>query len=379
MLHKGKTVMQTYKLIEDNYVLLNQPKLIDSLGRTGAQFLCQIHYWIEQGCGTLHEGIQWIYNTEKEWGKQIRLSERQIRHYIKKLSEMGILIVKKLHEKKYDRTNHITINYDALNRLVTLQNQAQLHEEETASSKRKKLPHVYTKITNKDKNYKSKEGKGDFENKKDDLNNQVEPVKNNDLNEKKLGASSSFSEIGARKTNQSSSEKPTTIQDMITIWNEYFPKAESKLNKDLAKLLGGAFKQKFGSDLTLWKNYCKRIESSSYLMGEGFKLSLYWALKFTTIDRLLNGELGVKEIAVPVLEEALIQKAKAHIGSINESPLSLDVREKFLKVIGAASYLSWFTKVTFVEKGGVVNMKAETPFVEDYIKTHFGHLFNLRS
>ena len=364
--------MHTYKLIEDNYVLLNQPKLIDSLGRTGAQFLCQIHYWIEQGCGTIHEGIQWIYNTEKEWGKQIRLSERQIRHYIKKLSEMGILSVKKLQKKRYDRTNHITINYDVLNKLVTLQNQAQLHEEETASSKRKKLPHVYTKITNKDKNYKSKEGKGDFENKKDNTNKQV---KNINLNEKKLDTSSSFSETNAKKTNQSSSEKPTTIQDMITIWNESFPKAQTRLNKDLAKLMGGAFKQKFGSNLTLWKNYCKRIESSSYLMGEGFKLSLYWALKFTTIDRILNGELGVKDIAIPIVEEDLIQKAKVHIESIDETPLCVDVREKLLKVIGAASYLSWFTRVTFVEKGGEVTMKAETPFVEDYIKTHFGHLF----
>jgi hypothetical protein len=139
--------------------------------------------------------------------------------------------------------------------------------------------------------------------------------------------------------------------------------------------LGGAFKQKFGSDLTLWKNYCKRIESSSYLMGEGFKLSLYWALKFMTIDRILNGELGVKDIAVSVVEENIVQKAKVHIGSIDETPLCLDVREKLLKVIGAASYLSWFTKVTFVEKGEVVTMKAETPFVQDYITTHFGHLF----
>ena len=110
-------------------------------------------------------------------------------------------------------------------------------------------------------------------------------------------------------------------------------------------------------------------------MGEGFKLSLYWALKFMTIDRILKGELGVKDIAVPVVEEDLVQKVVAHIQSIDESPLCLDVREKLLKVIGVASYLSWFTKVTFVEKGGVVNMKAETPFVEDYITTHFGHLF----
>ena len=55
--------------------------------------------------------------------------------------------------------------------------------------------------------------------------------------------------------------------------------------------------------------------------------------------------------------------------------LCIDVREKLLKVIGAVSYLSWFTKVTFTEKGGAVQMKAETPFVEDYVTTHFGHLF----
>jgi hypothetical protein len=359
------------KNINNDIVLVSSKSLVKTFGRSTAQFIQQLHYWIEKREGIFKNDSRWIYNTAKEWANQLCLSSRQIERIIQKLKDLNIIKVD--HFSKTNRINFITINYNALNKCFE---QSSYADKMTVSDRQNDGIYIKnTKITNKDKNYKSKVEKGDFENKKQDSNKQVEHVKNNDLNEKKLDMSSSFSETEAKKANQSLSEKPTTIQDMITIWNEYFPKAESKLNKDLAKLLGGAFKQKFGSDLTLWKNYCKRIESSSYLMGEGFKLSLYWALKFTTIDRLLNGELGVKEIAVPVVEEVLVQKAVAHIESIDETPLCLDVREKLLKVIGAASYLSWFTKVTFVEKSGVIAMKAETPFVEDYIRTYYGYLF----
>ena len=39
--------MQTYKLLEQDSVLLSQPLLIEHFGRAGAQFLSQLHYWLE--------------------------------------------------------------------------------------------------------------------------------------------------------------------------------------------------------------------------------------------------------------------------------------------------------------------------------------------
>jgi hypothetical protein len=381
--------MPSYKLRQNNGVLLSQPVFIKIFGRSTAQFIQQLHYWIEKGEGVLKNDTRWIYNTAKEWANQLCLSSRQIERIIQKLKDLNIIKVD--HFSKTNRVNFITLNYDALNKCF---NELSDGDKMSLSDRQNVGIHIWnTKTTNKDKNYKSIKEEGRDSDKTIDSQNQVEHVKKNNIHKIKQDTTKMENDEGMMENSQdrksltsksqniinSQAQKPTTIQDMITIWNHYFPKAETKLSKDLAKLLGGAFKQKFGSDLTLWKNYCKRIESSSYLMGEGFKLSLYWALKFTTIDRILNGELGVKEIEVSVVEEDLVKKAVSHIESIDETPLCLDVRGKLLKVIGAASYLSWFTKVTFVEKGGVVNMKAETPFVEDYIRTHFGHLFNLRS
>ena len=40
--------MQTFKLLPHDSVMLIQPELIEHFGRAGAQFLNQLHYWLEQ-------------------------------------------------------------------------------------------------------------------------------------------------------------------------------------------------------------------------------------------------------------------------------------------------------------------------------------------
>ena len=110
--------MQTYKLIENNAVLVNQPKLIEEFGRSTAQFIHQLHYWIEKGQGILKNDIRWIYNTAKEWGEQICLSSRQVERIISKLHDLNIIKVE--HFGKTSRVNYITLNYDALNSLVSI-------------------------------------------------------------------------------------------------------------------------------------------------------------------------------------------------------------------------------------------------------------------
>lgn len=355
--------MKTFKIISNSTVLLSQPVLIDAFGRTGAQFISQLHYWIEKQTGVLHEGMRWIYNTEKEWGQQIRLSERQIRFYVKKFKDLGILFVQKLHPKKSDRTNYFTLNYEKLFELIDFP-----HQEETASSSGRDCLFYNTKITNKDLNNKSEETFVQSQ-----LVEQVIDFKNNNSEELNV-VEVEISKKSHEKTSEpfETKEKSTTVQDMLAHWNKSFSKSETKLSKDLSRNLMGAFIHRFEKNMEKWQYYCATIASSSYLMGENFVLTLNWALKFSTIDRILKGELGVKEIVFKPSEENLEKKALAHIDGVGESDRCKQDRRLLIKAFGAAAYISWFTQVEFIEQEGRVVFKTNSKFVEDYVMQKFG-------
>lgn len=355
--------MQTYKLLEDDGVLLAQPHLIKQLGRTGATFLNQIHYWLtHEQLGVMHEGKRWIYNTAKEWGQQICLSERQIHHYLKKFSDMGFLIIKKLNQKRYDRTNYITLNYDVLDQLYHSQMKVQQHPAVSSESKMMKSQNLYTKITNKEINNQS-----NIQNHVVDSHQQVEQVDSLNLQNERV----------EKNTPSCATKKTTIAQDMLHIWHKMFPNKTAVMDKILAKQLVAAFNHKCQKNLDHWQNYLERMQTSSFIMSNQFNLTLDWALKFKTIDRIFNGDLGVKKIPVKVDEKKQEEEAKTHIQRVDESPSCQQIRSILLQSIGSVKYNAWFTKVKFVERGGEIQMKAENQFVEDYIKQHFGQFLNI--
>lgn len=355
--------MHMIKLVEEGPVLLSQPQLIEHFGRAGAQFINQIHYWLTKSQGFLDEnGRKWIYNTEETWSQQLCLSARQVRRYISKFMEQGVLYVQKLSSHKSNRTNYFSLNYEALEAVLTsnigsksTESGTFVHPDIVSLPSGQKGPMVIQKIPNKDFKNKSEEkerGTSCY---------QVEqvPILENS-NEKEDGQ-------GGGKAN-------TTVQDMIVVWNNCFETSQAKLSKDLAKNLMGAFKHKFDQNLEKWQHYCQLIASSSYLMDEKFTLTLPWALKFGTIDRILKGDLGVQNVVFTPSEETLVQKAQEHIETVQEEAICQKARQLILKAIGAPSYLSWFTRVDFVMMDGKTCLKPHDVFVEDAIQRKFGYL-----
>jgi len=347
--------MSTYKILKNDTVLLCQPYLIDALGRTGAQFLNQIHYWLEQkNTGVQHNNHHWVYNTAEEWANQLRVSVRSIRRYINLFLEKNLIRVEKLSKHKSNRTNYITINYEALHNLNT-QFDATNQRDKMAPSPCQDDTMVIQKITNIDLNNKSKkeiEAPSQQAEQVDGINTiHVEEEKEQCL-------------------------KKTTVQDMLKSWNMHFPNGQKMMDKDLAKQLMAAFNHKCGGNFKKWENYLDRIKSSAYLMSTDFKLSLNWALKFKTMDRIFESDLGVQDI--PIKVDALTQdnQATEHIKNVAEAAPCKNMRLLILKKIGSIAYNAWFTKVLFVEHHGEVTLKAENKFVEDYIMHHFGSFLN---
>jgi hypothetical protein len=165
---------------------------------------------------------------------------------------------------------------------------------------------------------------------------------------------------------------------MLEIWNTTLgEKAQASMSKDLAPLLVSAFHKKFAQSLDQWKFYCELIKTSPYLMGECFQLSIFWGLKFSTIDRLRAGELGVK----PAMTNYSVgqggtftvteNQVEQMIEGLQESTEARSIRVQIARAIGAAAYHSWFHQATFVKRGDQLQMVAPNAFVESYWETHY--------
>ena len=176
--------------------------------------------------------------------------------------------------------------------------------------------------------------------------------------------------------------QPTVVQDMIRIWNQEFPNQKIisgsteqvgviHLTKQLARFLVASFKLKFENCLEKWKQYLRLIKTSAYLMGEKFKLSVMWVIKFLTIDRIRAGELGVDESKIQIDQSEIEQKAITHANSVDESETCKQYRREIIRRLSPAVYLSWFTKVDLIEESKNLVIKAANDFVRDYIKANF--------
>lgn len=105
-----------YILPEPGLILL--PSLAAKIGVNEAIFLQQIHYWITRDAGIIDQyGRHWIYNTIKQWQKQLSfLSESTIRRAIGNLEERGLLL-SMWYGDGFDRKKIYTIDYDCMDAL----------------------------------------------------------------------------------------------------------------------------------------------------------------------------------------------------------------------------------------------------------------------
>lgn len=346
--------METYKLLQNDTVLLSQPELIKHFGRSGAQLLSQLNYWLtKKSVGCTHENTHWIYNTAEEWAEQLQLSARYVRKLFAKFVELGIVRVKKLHKIRSVRTNYYSIDYEELQKVVgtdiigdTILNSSA--EQMTGPLGTNDLMYIH-KLTTKD------------------LNNLNKSISRDDLEKKSLKEE----KIDPPKPSLISPTN-TTCQDMQAIWNSDPDRRRvATLNPKLCSFLVPAFKQ-FGGCLEKWKRYC---ESMSARCTKGFKPNLSWALSFHVMKDVLadmeNIEKAVDEEnkTATVIDEKTVEKS---IESLNESPKSKDLRRLIVRKIGAPAYHSWFSHAKIEEdEAGNLRLIAPTSFVEQYWETHF--------
>lgn len=346
------------------------------------KFLKQLAYWAlnSKGYGLKKDGKTWIYNTHQQWAEQIGFGVTTVRESVAILERLGFISSDFLNPNKRRRIKYYSINFEAI-------------EDYFAQIARKK---EYQKIQ-KENIIEIAPVSAVSESSKRQLNRQMErqmytynKIQDNKSNKSQIASVGDNLEKNTdstvRQTNSKNyfdiNEKTTTVQDMIRIWNQEFPNQKIisgsteqvgviHLTKQLARFLVASFKLKFENCLEKWKRYLRLIKTSTYLMGEKFKLSVMWVIKFLTIDRIRAGELGVDESKIQIDQSEIEQKAQQHVEAVDESETCKQYRREIIRRLSPAVYLSWFTKVDLIEESKDLVIRAANDFVRDYIKANF--------
>lgn len=99
------------------------PTLATLIGLNESIILQQIHYWLkhkEKSAQDYIDGHYWVYNTYEQWQEQFPFwSIMTIRRTITKLENKGLLISGNYNMAGFDNTKWYSINYAALDNLVS--------------------------------------------------------------------------------------------------------------------------------------------------------------------------------------------------------------------------------------------------------------------
>ena len=169
-----------------------------------------------------------------------------------------------------------------------------------------------------------------------------------------------------------------TVQKMMEVWNTTIGNGRQpvELTTQRIALLSMAWEDKFNQSLENWQEFCQKIASSKFLMGEKtfFKATLDWALKFANIEKILEGVYGLDRTPtcnpgnnateLPVIRE-MIQKS--------EDPDGIkDFKFACLERLGSAIYQSWFQKLDIEFDGkGRITLVAPTRFHADCLRNRY--------
>ena len=392
--------MQSRTISKKKQCLMLQPFLVEKLGRTPSMFLQQVHYWItcnSPETGRVIDNRRWIYNSAKEWAAQLCLSERQVTRVVSALKNIGVLLVDRLSHIKSDRTNWYSIDYQKLEALLP---GLELNIKPGVVPKKEILP------TPTDKMSEPFGHNGGMYNKEAETTSEINllseekpVVENTSLQQVHVVQEDILSISQNSNTNTppepSSASSPTTTppsntlaSDLLEIWNQTVGQRQGEegnllqLTKKRAQYLVAAFKFRFESNLSKWKQFCQQVTSSAFLMGKAkstFRASLDWVLKFDIIQRILEGDFGVNKTPC-VDEEAVSLKTEAITQTIETSgegePIKR-LRRSILQALGEQTYQSWFadmpmTPVPTTNGGmGGIQLHTKNQFACDYVQTNY--------
>ena len=348
-----------------------------------AIFLKKLHYWISRGeYGIEYDDKVWIYNTLEQWAEQLGVSKSTFQRHIKKLREEGIVETAYLARNRRDRTLHYTINYEKYNQKI----EEQMAKRQSICKRNHAVCiHMVKTKDCSDKNEHMAEHMVDHMYNINNISNKIhKSYKSGSIASRGIAFSGKISAPKAQAkslqehneelareaiSKQTPNRKPRFVQQMMELLNKYFPEMMKNfhLTKTIARNFVAMLKYKLHWRIEEWERYLKLIATSPYLNSEKFKLSVYWILKFITIDRILGGDFGVNPDKITYTKEEkeeMVENKKQQIqqkiDDIKEPETCKQARVKVLDILGADDYHQYFEnpdKCRFIDNNGEITIE----------------------
>lgn len=330
--HRQNKIINNHLLERKRCPHVIDADLADLFHKTKALFLTQLIYWINRPTvGHVDEnGVKWVHNSAKEWGKQVKCKERQMKNIIKDLQEAEIIYVKKDSRRAWYNMNCYTVNFEKLNRLIQ-ENQKNnpinnnnkytkqefLESPSTQGTEREKVAlQVGQSLHNSlhrlqsikdisissegisseeflEKNLEEKGSIGQTVLKNDEPTQH--PQRKKALRGyKKQKSQQKRSDYTQKRDCNYTPAPDTTHQQVIRKAYEIYKQVVENvgcLTKKLSTFLAAALKQLGG--LEKFQEYCKKIKNNKWIQEkcQVFKENPLWVLLFRTIDAVLRGEI----------------------------------------------------------------------------------------
>lgn len=371
-------------------------------GKPATYLLQLLHYWLHLenlSLGIIRDDYQWFYNTHSNWLKKLNqnkvyVSLSSIRRGLEVLETHGVVLTC-CFEVPGNNVNSYTIDYDRLESLIgDLSFTRLLKKPRSVAEQHAPQNDVgYTNNLTKENNKHAQMNRP--------INRYI--TKNTSKNissEKKFSEISSLDLVrGDQHDQQRETEKNNIPQEMLRLWNEIIEKNTSpvELTSQRSRYLVAAFKQFFNHDLNQWIDFCCKIASSKFLMGESSKsnwrIDLDWALNFYKLQLIRDGSrYTFGDRPVTYNAQRAEQNGDNHTLCMNnkempnETAEALTLRTKIQDILtkkyldeNKAHYISWF-KDTYIElcdtesDSSKYNLYVKSKFIKDQLFIRYNEL-----
>ncbi len=397
------------------------PVVARRFGKSATLVLHQLHYWLSkenEAYGTLFDGFQWIRNSYNQWQKQIQfVSLSTIRRAFAELEACGVIKSHHFdHQRDYsggDQVKSYTIDYQKLESYV-----GELHHtlftrpgslnkaSSTALMPSTRLTtkragdtasflHVKTTYAKENHTFQSKYTPVQMNTPPAQMNIPANNIYLSKSTFKTISSSEANTiclknnqQSSSFKSNQTEKDNNYNSQEMIRLWNIIIEHTEGKiaLTQQRSAYLCTAFDQFFKNDMQAWERFCITIASSKFLMGEvnSFKANLDWVLKFSTLQRILEGAYSTGDRVVSYKPNQTSSHKSIESPSFisNECVEAVELRQYIKAKLGIIPYANWFLKTQIIITKDEMGKKktilyVPSLFVRDRIRTHYRDLYDV--
>ena len=312
--------------MSNSYVQIIIPNLATKIGLKESIVLSQLHYWLGKSDN------DWVYNSYGKWKEQFPYwSISKIKRIFTSLEKNGYIIAKRLNPCKYDRTKYYTIDYTKLPALINSDDRS-AHQEDNASC-------------------------------------QTDPIKEliiKPIDEVKLAPCYSNKEYS-----KNTSKNNSLSCEMVAIWNDVFSKDEREKVvltdlriENLSKIIN-----LFDDDLTKWREYCQKITTSRFLMGEitNFKASFDWAIIAGNICKIREGNYVFNDRKAATK----MNEFECELSLKSRDPLWVNMVELFKSKYGYATTKSWLANLDFKQEASRAIISSNSSFIISSLKNRY--------